>query len=413
MHDPTLGSALFGRWFEAASDGLLAVGPAGTILCCNSVFAAWLGAEIGAVEGTSLSHWLADPGCAAVVLSGGELERLPFRQLEGLRVSLSLSSSVVTWEGRRLLACVVRSAARRSELPTRPPELRAFHADEGALVAELCAAKGALEDRNREIAVLAGQLSRFGWRAAVGELVAGIAHHLNNPVGALTSTLRRIEHKVAALADSPAREELGALVQRSRDISLRIEANVGAVVRTHSAGAAEASRQWLVLSDEIETALAMFADRLQRVLIVRDYEEHQAVLAPHDSLHLVLANLLDNSLHAMPSFGVLTLSIRQRGDRVVLRVADNGRGVSPAVLPHLFEPILAARPGGAGLGLSTAQRLARAWGGQIAHVPSSSGAIFDITIPSRTPRHLASPAPVALAEHARPAVASGPKENHS
>lgn len=414
MHTPTLGSALFGRWFEAASEGLLAIGPDGTIACCNSAFASRLGVAVEDLEGTPLARWLVAPDALAAVLEGGELERVVFRQLDGTGEPLSLSVTSVTCGEQRLLTCVARAAAWRRERLAPPSELRSIQVDPGSLVAELCAAKGELEERNREIAVLAGQLSRFGWRAAVGELVAGIAHHLNNPVGALASTLRRLDHKVAALAASPAREELGELVQRCRDISRRIEVNVSAVVRTHTVGTAETHRQWLVLADELETSLAMFADRLHQVVIVRDYEDHQPVLAPHDSLHLVLANLLDNSLHAMAGFGVLTLVIRQRGARVVLRIADNGRGVAPEVLPHLFEPILAARQGGAGLGLSTAQRLARSWGGQIVYVPSSAGACFEISIPSRADDHSDAPPPSPeLAEPAWPTPVSGPKENRS
>lgn len=413
MHDPTLGSALFGRWFHAASDGLLALESDGTIACANPVLASWLGVAVGELERTPLRRWLAEAQVVGSILADGGLEQVVFRRRDGARVPLRLRSTAMTHDQRRLVAAVAQPATRGRTRASLPAELRDARADTGELVEELCATQAALEERNREIAVLAGQLSRFGWRAAVGELVAGIAHHLNNPVGALASTLRRLELKVSALADSSARDELSTLVQRCRDISRRIESNVSAVVRTHNAATSEVSRKWLVLPDEIETALAMFADRLHQVVVVRDYQDHQPVLAPHDSLHLVLANVFDNSLYAMSGLGVLTLTIRQREERVVLRIADNGSGVPPAILPHLFEPILTARQGGAGLGLSTAQRLARAWGGQISHVPSSTGAIFEISIPSRgaVDRAHASPSP-ALAEFARLEAAPGRKEEH-
>lgn len=414
MYEPTLGSALFGRWFSATSEGLLVLEQDGTIACVNPVFAAWLAAAVDAVAHTPLARWLADPERASSILAGGQLERVVFRRLDGTSLQLSLTSTSMTHDARSLQTLMARSAGSGWARGTRPAELRADPVGAGELVAELCSAQSALEDQNREIAVLAGQLSRFAWRAAVGELVAGIAHHLNNPVGALTSTLRRLEHKVDALADSSAQAELGALVQRCREISRRIETNVSAVVRTHTAATAEVGRQRLELPNEIETALAMFADRLHQVVIVRDYQDHQAVLAPHDALHLVLSTLFDNSLHAMPVPGVLTLTIRERGELVALRVADNGCGVPSAILPHLFEPILTARPGGAGLGLSTAQRLARAWGGGLAYVPSSAGAIFEITIPSRASIDRAhTPRSLTNAALARPEAAPGPKENHS
>lgn len=364
------------------------------------------------LEHAPLRRWLAEPQAEGAILADGGLEQVAFQRRDGARVPLRSRSTAMTHGQHRLVGVVAQPLSRGRTRASLPSELRDVRADTGELVEELCATQATLEERNREIAVLAGQLSRFGWRAAVGELVAGIAHHLNNPVGALASTLRRIDHKVCALADSSAREELTTLVQRCRAISRRIESNVSAVVRTHNAATSEVSRQWLVLPDEIETALAMFADRLHQVVVVRDYQDHQEVLAPHDSLHLVLANVFDNSLYAMSGLGVLTLTIRQQAELVVLRIADNGCGVPPAILPHLFEPILTARQGGAGLGLSTAQRLARAWGGQLSHVPSSTGAIFEISIPSRGAAAHASSSP-ALTELAGSEAASGPKEKHS
>jgi signal transduction histidine kinase len=253
--------------------------------------------------------------------------------------------------------------------------------DLAQLVKELGEAKLLLEERNHEIAVLAGQVSRFGWRAAVGELIAGIAHHLNNPIGALASTLRRLEGQLQSVADAEVRDELHRMVQRSREISVRIEGNVNAVVRAHEAGTADPACQWLILHREIETALSMFADRLDRVMVVRDYGDEPPVLVPHDSLHLVMSNLIDNSLRAMGESGTLMISVRSRRKEVAVRVSDSGRGVPAEILPRLFEPIVSAGSGGAGLGLSTAQRLARAWGGDLVHVPSTGGCTFEFRIP--------------------------------
>jgi signal transduction histidine kinase len=70
----------------------------------------------------------------------------------------------------------------------------------------------------------------LAWRAAVGELVAGIAHHLNNPVGALQSTTRTMSARIAKLP-AEQRADLEQLTTRITKIALRIESNVNAIVK--------------------------------------------------------------------------------------------------------------------------------------------------------------------------------------
>ena len=405
MHSSELASALFGTWFDATAEAAFAVDPAsGRVVCANTRFAQLLGVTPDEVCGTDLGRWLpAQQDALLAALRGVRyLEHLGFRNDNGEAVYLSLSLSQVELASQVLVACLGRDTsarhAREQERLVQHSELHAAHGDLSQLVAELSEAKLKLEDRNHEIAVLAGQVSRFGWRAAVGELVAGIAHHLNNPVGALSSTLRRLDRKAQEVHEPALRAELVALIARSREIGLRIENNVSAVVRTHAAGKSDISRQLLTLHHEIETALSMFADRLRRVVIVRDYQDHPPVCVPHDSLHLVLSNLLDNSLRAMGERGVLTIRTRTGQGNVALRISDSGGGVPAEMVPLLFDPILSARPGGAGLGLSTAQRLVRAWGGTVAHVPSTAGATFEIFIPTQGVDAPGPPAPHLVCE---------------
>lgn len=388
MNAAGLASAIFGRWFDASADGAFAVDrTSGTLLCCNARFAEMLGRAPCDLAGAALGELLLENTTPSELLGAyGHRDHVAFHHAAGGLAFLTLTiSPIADVEHGQLVAYLARdtTAARRLELErlASHDELHAAHGDLALLVAELTSAKLQLEERNREIAVLAGQVSRFGWRAAVGELIAGIAHHLNNPVGALASTLRRLEGQLESVADDEARQPLLRLVQRSREIAMRIESNVGSVVRAHEAGAANPTRDWLLLHHEIETALSMFADRLERVTVVRDYRDEPPVLVPHDSLHLVLSNLIDNSLRAMGEQGTLTVTVERSAAAVVVRISDSGAGVPPAILPRLFEPILSARSGGAGLGLSTAQRLARAWGGDLAHVPAASGCTFEVRIP--------------------------------
>jgi PAS domain S-box-containing protein len=389
MTPTDLASAIFGTWFEVSGDGAFAIDrDSDLILCASSRFAKTLGVTAETLLGRALSSYLPADAPHPLHQSVRHHDDVEFVHSDGGIVHLTLTAASVTSPaGEALIACTVRDTGarhrRHRELEASHAALSTAHEDLERVVGDLTDAKLQLEDRNHEIAVLAGQVSRFGWRAAVGELVAGIAHHLNNPVGALTSTLRRLETKVVEVPDPHLRGALQQLVQRSREIGTRIERNVHAVVRTHEAGSADTTCQWLALPGEIENALSMFADRLQHVIVIRDYHGDIPAHVPLDSFHLVLANLIDNSLRAMGRTGTLTISLRQRNAELVLQITDTGGGVPSDIAPRLFDPILSARPGGAGLGLSTAQRLARAWGGDVSYVPTRRGSTFEISIPIR------------------------------
>src|SRR5262249_26676751 len=142
------------------------------------------------------------------------------------------------------------------ELVAKHAALFAAHADLERAHAQLGEAKRELEARNQQIALLA-------WRAVMGELVAGIAHHLNNPGGALESTLRRMAGRIAALPDDH-RGELERLLARIVELTRRIETKVAAVVQA-SQSAADAEGHGRELPPELAGALSTFARKLEDI----------------------------------------------------------------------------------------------------------------------------------------------------
>jgi signal transduction histidine kinase len=357
-------------------------------VCANPRMAELLGYTEAELCRRTLSDLLIEPETAATLLAiCGHHDDVAFRRFDGEPAYVTLTNAAVSYLGiGDLVAFVGHDTSAHFAIERaaeqRHARLARTHEELARLVAELSEAKLLLEVRSQEITALAGQLSRFGWRAAVGELIGGIAHHLNNPLGALSSMQRRLDAKLAEVAEPELRESVQQLSARCQALVRRLETNVHAVVQTHQLGHAEATALSLDLSQEIETALAMFNDRLAAITVVRDYGRCPQVTVPHDALHLVLSNLIDNSLRAMGARGVLTIAVRLLGEHVVVRVIDTGGGVPLSLRPRLFEPILSARPGGAGLGLSTAQRLARTWGGDVRYFPTDRGSRFEIRIPA-------------------------------
>jgi signal transduction histidine kinase len=92
--------------------------------------------------------------------------------------------------------------------------------------------------------------------------------------------------------------------------------------------------------------------------------------------------LYENAIHASaPRAPRVSTRAQAMGDRVVVDVADDGPGVPEDIAGRVFEPLVTARPGGTGLGLALAQRIATAHGGSIALVPGATGATFRIELP--------------------------------
>jgi signal transduction histidine kinase len=143
------------------------------------------------------------------------------------------------------------------ELVAKHSALFSAHAELDAACTQLRDTKTVLEARNREIAMLA-------WRAAVGELVAGIAHHLNNPLGALASTTRFMTDCVSRVAE-PERTELERLLGRITKIAIRIESNVNDIVRASRSATATAGDPMTELPPELSAVFDTLSRRLDDI----------------------------------------------------------------------------------------------------------------------------------------------------
>jgi PAS domain S-box-containing protein len=385
-------AAVFGLLFERGVDPAFVVHrERRTVVSANPRLADLLGVTPDDLVDRDVSALIVatdDQAPADIVAFAGHYEDVGLARGDGYPVFVTMTVTHVDHPVHGpMAACVARDMTIRRNLErdlfAKHSALFAAHADLERTVRQLRETQRELESSNREIAMLADQVSRFGRSAAIGELCAEIAHHLNNPVGALTSILRRLAVQVEQVDDPALHDDLAKLVGRGRDVTSRIESTINMIVRAQRTGVDAEPARWLVLGHVIDVALSTFGDRLLGIVVDRAYGQHDRAHVSHDALHHVLASLIDNSLHALDGGGTLRVAVEPRDDAFAIAVVDSGRGIPTAVGARLFEPIVNARVGGAGLGLSTAQRLARSWGGDVVHVPVSSGARFDVMIPMK------------------------------
>jgi signal transduction histidine kinase len=232
-----------------------------------------------------------------------------------------------------------------------------------------------------------GQLLQFSQEQRLAEmarLATGVAHEIHNPLAsiriALHATLRAIE------ADGL---QYGVIGSYLKLVDGEIDRCIEVTERLLKLGATpSASAQLVEVNPAIEETLSLLAWEAVSGLVVLDIECAQPsprVLATDSELRMVVLNLAQNALHAMPSGGRLRVSAQQQSAWVEIVFEDTGVGIDAADMPHIFEPFYSRRADGSqgtGLGLAICQSIIESYGGHIRCVSSlGEGSRFVVELP--------------------------------
>jgi two-component system sensor histidine kinase HydH len=238
---------------------------------------------------------------------------------------------------------------------------------------------GHILTRLREVVEQAQQREREALRAeqlaAVGQLAAGVAHEIRNP---LTSMKMLVE--AALTGDELTHDDLQVI---NGEIQ-RIEQTATGLL--DFARPSPPHREVTDLGDLIRSATELIKGRAVLQHVVTELPNPvEPILAAVDAAQFkgVILNLLLNALDAMPGGGRLLIDLeRNQQDHIRLTIRDTGSGIAPEILPRLFEPFASTKDTGTGLGLSVSRRVVRAHGGEI-HAESilGGGTAFTITMP--------------------------------
>jgi signal transduction histidine kinase len=244
--------------------------------------------------------------------------------------------------------------------------------------------------RRAEELLRLGQVSRLN---ALGELAAGLAHELNQP---LTAVLANTQAATRLLADEPpdldaARRAMEQTVTQARRAAT-VVARLRRVIERPDAGERVALDLAGVTRGVLQLLEPEFRKRGVAVRVETDEADAAATaLGDPVALEQIIHNLLVNALAALDHVSgrepalVVAVAAGDRPATVRLTVRDNGPGVPAELVARLFEPFVSGRRGGLGLGLSLCQTLAEEMGGRLRYRPAAPGAEFSLELPAAPP----------------------------
>lgn len=237
-----------------------------------------------------------------------------------------------------------------------------------------------LEKANRQLEMTSKQLILSEKLAALGEITAGVAHEINNPLAVIQGNLDVIYEDLGPAA-APLRTEFTLIQEQIQAISLLVTR----LLRFTRPEEFEQEGAGLDPDQVIHSTLPLVQHILSNanIELALDLAAGGEVAMNETELQQVLVNLMINAIQAMPEGGTLTLRSRPEGDALCIEVRDTGIGMDEELQARIFEPFVSTkRNEGTGLGLSITRDLIRRAGGDIA-VSSApgQGSCFTVRMP--------------------------------
>jgi signal transduction histidine kinase len=340
----------------ALRDGVALLHPDGRIRSCNEGLGRLVQAAPAELVGARIDRFLPALSGTVEEIDDAELELWP---ADGEPLPASVSSSLLLGDGGERAGCVL-----------------------------------AIRDL-REVTALRKRLVTSGRLAAVGELAAGIAHEIANPITFVRANLLELRRDWETIRDAaekdgaePGVEQLVREVEELIEESVQGIDRIASIVRNVGAfshagrGRPEELDPNELLDNVLGVAALNFSVRVERC-----YGDLPRILGNPAQLKQAFLNLVLNALQAVGDRGSIRLSTQREGDRVAIRVQDDGPGIPAEAIERVFDPFFTSRPGERlGLGLAQSFQIVRAHGGEIsAYSAPGRGAVFEVELPISPP----------------------------
>jgi signal transduction histidine kinase len=225
----------------------------------------------------------------------------------------------------------------------------------GLLVEKEQRALHEVERKVVEMRALERELVRAGRLQSLGELTAGLAHEIKNPLASLKATSAIVADEIP---ETSPRRKMVLILQREID---RLAALLERFLSFARPGTMLLSQ--VSLSDVVEQSVALVKPQadIRQVALRVDAPGGAAVEGDKDKLTQILLNVLLNAVQFSPAGGVVEVRLQQKllphGKYAVVGISDEGPGIDPADRERIFDPFFSTRENGTGLGLSIASRL--------------------------------------------------------
>jgi len=241
-----------------------------------------------------------------------------------------------------------------------------------------------LQQANRQLETTTKQLIMSEKLAAIGEITAGVAHEINNPIAVMQGNLEVIRDLMGSRAET-AKTEFRLIDEQMHRISEIVTKLLQFAKPEEYAGYLEQH----AVADIVSDSLPLVQHLLKKTTITVEREDHafRLVRMNRTELQQVLVNLIVNGIHAMPDGGRLalrTFDLDMDGrPGIVIEVADTGAGMAADVMQRVFDPFFTTkRREGTGLGLSISQMLVTRQGGRISvESELGKGTTFTVWLP--------------------------------
>lgn len=246
--------------------------------------------------------------------------------------------------------------------------------DFGRLHAEIDRLTERIEGVVRELQAREMEVLRADQLAAVGQLAAGVAHELRNPLTSIKLLVQAAQEDGGDVATEDLRVIEGEVRRMERSLNTFLE----------FARPPKLRRERVALGPLVADVLGLLRVRAerQRVELAVEMPGDMSATADPEQLRQVLVNLGLNALDALPNGGSLRVAVRAEPNRVALAVTDSGPGIAAEMLPRLFQPFASGKETGLGLGLVISRRIVEDHGGTLTAINRpGGGAEFVVRLP--------------------------------
>jgi two-component system, NtrC family, sensor kinase len=258
---------------------------------------------------------------------------------------------------------------------------------------QMADAKRKLERAHAELQATQAQLVQSAKMASLGELVAGIAHEINNPLAFALShldtalrTLVPIEAALHPATVEPARPHWEKLKSRLGEMNLGLTRIRDLVVKLRTFSRLDGDERGVAnIRECVESVVTILGHRLKdQVKIEQDFGEPPAIECYPGLLNQAIMNLVANSIDAIEGPGTVKISAGAVEGRYVISVTDTGSGIPAAIRHRIFEPFFTTKGvgSGTGLGLSITYSIVEKHGGTLnVECPPGGGTTMTISLP--------------------------------